>query len=217
MDLAMILDAFDPGKHTTPCVSYDALMNSATPADATARTAISTIANWWRSAVIYQVYIRSFRDGSGDGIGDIAGIRECLPYISELGVDALWINPWYPSPMKDAGYDVANYRDIEPLFGTLDEASLLIAEAHVLGLKVILDIVPNHSSDRHAWFQTAIASSAGSAERERYVFRPGRGEHGELPPNDWQSVFPRAGVDSIARARSIGRRVVPAPVCTRAA
>ncbi|MBC7643627.1 MAG: glycoside hydrolase family 13 protein, partial [Thermoleophilia bacterium] len=164
-------------------------MNKATIAAAAPASNSTTGNDWWRSAVIYQVYIRSFRDGSGDGIGDIAGIRERLPYISELGVDALWINPWYPSPMKDAGYDVADYRDIEPLFGTLDQATLLIAEAHALGLKVILDIVPNHSSDQHAWFQAALVSPAGSPDRARYVFRPGRGEDGTLPPNDWQSVF----------------------------
>ncbi|MBX6768936.1 MAG: glycoside hydrolase family 13 protein, partial [Actinomadura rubrobrunea] len=144
---------------------------------------------WWRSAVIYQVYIRSFADGNGDGVGDIAGIRSRLPYLRDLGVDAIWITPWYTSPMVDAGYDVADYTDIDPLFGTRDDAQELIREAHEHGIRVIVDLVPNHSSDRHAWFQAALAAAPGDPARERYVFRPGRGENGELPPNNWQSVF----------------------------
>ncbi|HEY7812511.1 MAG TPA: glycoside hydrolase family 13 protein, partial [Nakamurella sp.] len=144
---------------------------------------------WWRSAVIYQVYIRSFADGNGDGMGDIAGLRARLPYLVELGVDALWINPWYPSPMADAGYDVADYRDVEPRFGSLADAEALLREAHDAGLRVLLDIVPNHSSDQHPWFQEALAAGPGSAARERYIFRPGRGPGGDEPPNDWASVF----------------------------
>ncbi len=144
---------------------------------------------WWRSAVIYQVYIRSFADGDGDGMGDIAGIRSRLPYLVDLGVDAIWINPWYPSPMADAGYDVSDYRAVEPRFGTLDDATALIAEAHERGLRVLLDIVPNHTSDQHRWFRAALAAGPGSAERARYLFRPGRGTGGEQPPNDWRSVF----------------------------
>ena len=144
---------------------------------------------WWRTAVIYQVYIRSFADGDGDGIGDLAGIRSRLPYLRDLGVDAVWITPFYPSPMADGGYDVADYRDIEPVFGTLADADALVAEAHDLGLRVIVDIVPNHSSDRHAWFQAALAAGPGSHERSRYVFRPGRGPDGAEPPTDWQSLF----------------------------
>ncbi|MER6138448.1 glycoside hydrolase family 13 protein [Streptomyces sparsogenes] len=144
---------------------------------------------WWRNAVIYQVYIRSFADQSGDGIGDIAGLRSRLPYLAYLGVDAVWINPWYPSPLADGGYDVADYREIHPAYGTLDEAKQLITEAHELGLRVILDIVPNHTSDQHAWFQQALAAGPGSPERERYIFREGRGEDGELPPNDWHAAF----------------------------
>ncbi|MDO7868372.1 glycoside hydrolase family 13 protein [Nocardioides jiangxiensis] len=142
---------------------------------------------WWADAVVYQVYIRSFADGDGDGIGDIAGLRSKIPYLAELGVDAIWINPWYPSPQADAGYDVADYRDIEPAYGTLVEADLLIAEAHAAGLRVILDIVPNHTSDQHAWFRAALAGD--EAARARYIFRPGRGEAGELPPNNWESIF----------------------------
>ena len=140
--------------------------------------------DWWRSAVVYQLYIRSFADGDGDGIGDIAGIRARLGHLRDLGVDAVWINPWYPSPMADAGYDVSDYRAIEPAFGTAAEAAALIAEAHALGLRVLLDIVPNHTSDQHAWFQAALGGDA--AARARYLFRPGRGDG---PPNDWQSVF----------------------------
>ncbi len=142
--------------------------------------------DWWRSAVIYQVYIRSFADGDGDGLGDIAGLRARLGHIASLGVDAVWINPWYPSPMADAGYDVIDYRDVEPRFGTLADAEALVAEAHALGLRVLLDIVPNHTSDRHPWFQEALATGPGSTARERYVFRPGNGED---PPNDWASNF----------------------------
>jgi alpha-glucosidase len=144
---------------------------------------------WWRDAVIYQVYIRSFADGDADGVGDIAGLRSRLPYLAGLGVDALWINPWYPSPMADGGYDVADHRDIEPVFGTLADADALVADAHAHGLRVILDLVPNHSSDRHPWFREAVASAPGSAARARYLFRPGCGAGGALPPNDWGSTF----------------------------
>ncbi|MGZ4343296.1 MAG: glycoside hydrolase family 13 protein [Solirubrobacteraceae bacterium] len=145
--------------------------------------------SWWRSAVIYQVYIRSFADGNGDGIGDIAGLRARLQHLADLGVDALWINPWYPSPMKDGGYDVSDLRGIEPLFGTLDDARAMIAEAHGLGLRVLLDIVPNHLSDQHVWFQEALAAGPGSRERARFIFRDGRGPDGAQPPNDWRSNF----------------------------
>ncbi|GGN59072.1 alpha-glucosidase [Actinoplanes lobatus] len=141
---------------------------------------------WWRDAVIYQVYVRSFADANGDGVGDLAGVRQHLPYLAELGVDALWFNPWYASPQADAGYDVSDYRAIDPLFGDLSSASALIAEAHELGLKVIIDVVPNHVSDQHPWFVEAVAAGPGSPLRDRFWFRPGRGD---LPPNDWQSVF----------------------------
>ncbi|MBA4860871.1 glycoside hydrolase family 13 protein [Streptomyces sp. PSKA54] len=149
----------------------------------------NTTDSWWRSAVIYQVYIRSFADGDGDGTGDIAGLRSHLSYLAHLGVDAIWINPWYPSPLADGGYDVSDYRDIHPDFGALDEAKQLIVEAHELGLRVILDIVPNHTSDQHFWFQQALAAGPGSPGRKRYIFREGRGEDGSLPPNDWHAAF----------------------------
>ena len=141
---------------------------------------------WWRGAAIYQVYLRSFADGNGDGIGDLAGLRRRLPYLAELGVDAIWLNPWYPSPMADGGYDVADYRAIDPAFGTLAEAEAYIAEAHALNIRTIIDIVPNHGSDQQAWFVEALRAGPGSPERERFIFRPGRGDR---PPNDWQSIF----------------------------
>ncbi|MCX4514071.1 glycoside hydrolase family 13 protein [Streptomyces sp. NBC_01619] len=144
---------------------------------------------WWRDAVIYQVYPRSFADADGDGVGDIAGIRARLGHIRELGADAVWISPWYVSPMADHGYDVADYRDIDPLFGTRADAEALIAEAREAGLRIVVDLVPNHCSDRHPWFRAAVAAGPGSPERELFHFRPGRGEGGELPPNDWPSNF----------------------------
>ncbi len=145
--------------------------------------------DWWRHAVIYQVYIRSFADADGDGLGDIAGLRSKLDHLVSLGVDAIWINPWYPSPFADAGYDVSDYRAIEPRFGTLEAATALIAAAHERGVRVLLDIVPNHTSDQHVWFQQALAAGPGSPERERYVFRDGLGPDGDRRPNDWQSAF----------------------------
>ncbi len=145
--------------------------------------------DWWRGAAIYQVYVRSFADGDGDGTGDLAGVRARLPYLARLGVDAIWFTPWYRSPLADGGYDVADYRAIDPAFGTLAEAEKLIAEARDLGIRVIVDIVPNHVSDQHPWFRAALAAGPGSPERELFHFRPGRGEHGELPPNNWPSQF----------------------------
>ncbi|WP_327323190.1 glycoside hydrolase family 13 protein [Streptomyces sp. NBC_01210] len=146
-------------------------------------------ADWWRDAVIYQVYPRSFADGNGDGMGDLPGIRSRLPYLKELGVDAVWLSPFYASPQADAGYDVADYRAIDPMFGTLLDADALIRDAHELGLRIIVDLVPNHSSDAHEWFKRALREGPGSALRDRYHFRPGKGENGELPPNDWESIF----------------------------
>ncbi|WP_089157785.1 glycoside hydrolase family 13 protein [Micromonospora sp. NBS 11-29] len=144
---------------------------------------------WWRSAVIYQVYPRSFADGNGDGIGDVAGIRSRLDHLATLGVDAIWFSPWYPSPMADAGYDVSDYRDIDPVFGTLAEVEALIAEAHALGIRTIVDVVPNHCSDAHPWFQAALAGGPDAPERELFWFRTGRGPNGELPPTDWTGEF----------------------------
>lgn len=144
---------------------------------------------WWRSAVIYQIYPRSFADASGDGIGDLAGITGRLPALRELGVDAIWLSPFFRSPQRDAGYDVSDYCDVDPIFGTLDDFDALRDTAHDLGLRVIVDLVPNHCSSEHPWFIEALAAGPGSSERERFMFREGRGEHGELPPNNWQSIF----------------------------
>jgi len=144
---------------------------------------------WWRDAVTYQIYIRSFADDNGDGKGDVEGIRTRLPYLKALGIDAIWITPWYPSPQNDHGYDVADYMDIEPDYGTLDDAKRLIKEAHDLGIRVIVDIVPNHSSDQHPWFQEALAAEPGSPARDRYIFRDGKGPNGDQPPNNWTAVF----------------------------
>ncbi len=149
----------------------------------------TTGSEWWRTAVIYQIYPRSFADSSGDGIGDLPGITSRLAELADLGVDAVWLSPFMTSPQKDAGYDVADYCDVDPLFGTLADADALIAEAHAHGIRVIVDLVPNHSSDQHRWFQEALAAEPGSAARARYLFREGRGENGELPPNNWESVF----------------------------
>lgn len=144
---------------------------------------------WWRSAVVYQVYVRSFADGDGDGIGDLHGIIERLDHLAALGVDALWLTPSYPSPQIDHGYDVADYFDIDPMFGDLAAFDQLIVDARHLGIKVLMDVVPNHCSSQHEWFQAALRASPGSPERRRFYFRDGRGEHGELPPNNWRSVF----------------------------
>ncbi|MER6329909.1 glycoside hydrolase family 13 protein [Streptomyces sp. NPDC001034] len=144
---------------------------------------------WWRDAVIYQVYPRSFADSDGDGIGDLPGIRARLPYLKKLGVDAVWLSPFYASPQADGGYDVADYRAVDPMFGTLTDADDLIRDAHTLGLRIIVDLVPNHCSDQHEWFKQALREGPGSPLRGRFHFRPGKGADGELPPNDWESIF----------------------------
>ena len=144
---------------------------------------------WWRDAVIYQVYPRSFADADGDGMGDLRGITSRLDHLAELGVDALWMSPFYPSPQHDAGYDVADYCDVDPRFGTLADFDALVAEAKARGLRVVVDLVPNHTSSDHAWFTEALEAGPGSPARERYHFRKGLGADGEQPPNGWQSVF----------------------------
>ncbi len=153
-------------------------------------TATSTaVSTWWRDSVVYQVYVRSFADGNGGGQGDINGLRSRLGHIASLGVDAIWLNPWYLSPLADGGYDVADYRKIEPRYGTLADAEALIEECHELGIRVIADLVPNHTSREHQWFQEALASPPGDPSRDRYIFRPGQGADGNEPPNNWQAVF----------------------------
>ncbi|TDN90978.1 glycoside hydrolase family 13 protein [Microbacterium sp. BK668] len=146
-------------------------------------------AEWWRTAVIYQIYPRSFSDSSGDGIGDLPGITSRLDDLRSLGVDALWLSPFQRSPQKDAGYDVSDYCDVDPLFGTLADFDELLDQAHRRGIRLIVDLVPNHSSDQHRWFQEALAAGPGSRERARYLFRDGRGLDGDVPPNNWESIF----------------------------
>ncbi|MDQ1245878.1 MAG: alpha-glucosidase [Actinomycetota bacterium] len=144
---------------------------------------------WWRDAVVYQIYPRSFADSNADGVGDLRGIIDHLDYVADLGVDAIWLSPVMVSPQADHGYDVADYRDIDPIFGTLADMDDLITACHARGLRITLDFVPNHTSEAHPWFAAALAAGPGSPERARYHFRPGRGEEGELPPNNWRSVF----------------------------
>ena len=154
-----------------------------------APTLVTEGVDWWRQAVIYQVYPRSFADANGDGIGDLPGILARLDALEQLGVDAIWLSPFYVSPQKDAGYDVADYCDVDPAFGTLADFDALVRAAHARGMRLIVDVVPNHSSDQHPWFQAALAAQPGSAERARYVFEDGRGPGGDEPPNNWPSHF----------------------------
>ena len=144
---------------------------------------------WWRSAIIYQIYPRSFADGNGDGMGDLPGITSRLGSLASLGIDAIWLSPFMRSPQKDAGYDVSDYTDVDPLFGTLADFDAMVGRAHELGLRVLVDLVPNHTSDQHKWFQAALAAPKGSPERAFYHFKEGKGLNGELPPNNWLSMF----------------------------
>ena len=184
----------DPSTHsdyraTAPSARSDqtASVSTASASDTSARTATGT--EWWRDAVIYQVYPRSFKDSNGDGMGDLGGVTQKLPYLKHLGVDAVWLSPFYLSPQHDAGYDVADYRTVDPRFGSLEDFDRMREEAHRLGLKIIVDLVPNHTSEDHEWFRAALTSEPGSPERDRYMFREGRGENGEEPPNNWKSLF----------------------------
>ncbi|KQM39636.1 glycoside hydrolase family 13 protein [Microbacterium sp. Leaf203] len=160
-----------------------------TQEDARADLVAAPGSEWWRTAVIYQIYPRSFADASGDGLGDLPGVTAHLDDLKDLGVDAIWLSPFQRSPQKDAGYDVADYRDVDPIFGTLADFDAMLAGAHDRGIRVIVDLVPNHSSDQHVWFQEALKAAPGSPERARYIFRDGTGDNGELPPNNWESVF----------------------------
>ncbi|WP_187977629.1 glycoside hydrolase family 13 protein [Mycetocola sp. JXN-3] len=146
-------------------------------------------APWWRQAAVYQIYPRSFADSNGDGLGDIPGITSRADYLAELGIDAVWLSPFYPSALADGGYDVADYRNVDPRLGTLDDFDAMVTALHARGIHVVVDIVPNHTSDQHAWFREALAAGRGSAARERYIFREGTGENGDQPPADWVSVF----------------------------
>ena len=148
-----------------------------------------TDAEWWRNAVVYQIYPRSFADSNGDGIGDLKGITRRLDYLAELGVDAVWLSPFYPSGLADGGYDVIDYCDVDPRIGTLQDFDELIAAMHERSIKMIIDIVPNHTSDEHPWFLEALAAEPGSPARSRYHFRKGSGPDGKQPPSDWESIF----------------------------
>jgi alpha-glucosidase len=144
---------------------------------------------WWQQAVVYQIYPRSFADSNGDGVGDLAGITSKVPYLASLGVDAVWLSPFYPSALADGGYDVDDYRDVDPTLGTLADFDAMVRRMHDVGIRVMVDIVPNHSSNRHAWFHEALESAPGSAARDRYIFRDGVGADGDEPPSDWRSMF----------------------------
>ncbi|MDO5736598.1 MAG: alpha-amylase family glycosyl hydrolase [Propionibacteriaceae bacterium] len=167
---------------------------------------MSNLQQWWRNAVIYQIYPRSFADASGDGYGDLPGAIERLPYLVKLGVDAIWLSPFYLSPMADGGYDVADYMQVDPLFGDTADAYRLIERSHALGVKVVVDLVPNHTSDEHEWFKAAVAAGPGSPERDMYMFSDGRGTDGELPPNNWSSVFGSTGWTRLVRPDGTGEQ-----------
>ncbi|WP_112236573.1 glycoside hydrolase family 13 protein [Kribbella monticola] len=145
--------------------------------------------DWWRQAVVYQIYPRSFADSDADGVGDLQGIISRVPYLIELGIDAVWLSPFYPSALADGGYDVDDYRNVDPRLGTLSDFDELVEALHTAGIKLIVDIVPNHTSNRHEWFREALAAQPGSPERDRYIFRDGTGPDGAEPPSDWDSVF----------------------------
>ena len=144
---------------------------------------------WWSHAVFYQVYPRSFHDSNGDGVGDLDGVVDHLDHLSKLGVDAIWLNPVTVSPMADHGYDVADPRDVDPLFGGIGALDRLVDAAHAVGIKVTMDLVPNHTSSQHPWFQAALATGPGGEQRARYIFRDGTGPGGIHPPNNWVSIF----------------------------
>lgn len=146
-------------------------------------------AKWWSTCVMYQVYVRSFQDSDGDGVGDLEGVRSRLPYLRELGVDGIWLNPFYPSPQHDQGYDISDYLSVDSEYGDLERFDELIRDAHELDLKVLVDVVPNHCSVEHSWFEAAVAARPGSAERALFHFAEGRGAKGEIPPNNWRSIF----------------------------
>ncbi|MFT4210857.1 MAG: glycoside hydrolase family 13 protein [Microbacterium sp.] len=163
---------------------------------------MSAIEQWWVDAVVYQIYPRSFADSNGDGIGDIRGISSRVPYLSSLGIDAVWLSPFYPSALADGGYDVDDYRDVDPRLGTLDDFDELVDRLHAAGIRLLVDIVANHTSSRHPWFVEALASPRGSAARDRYHFQDGRGPGGGEPPSDWESMF---GGSIWERVHSSGR------------
>ena len=146
--------------------------------------------DWWRGGVIYQIYPRSFQDTSGDGVGDLAGIAKRIPYVAALGVDAVWISPFFPSPMKDFGYDVSDYRDVDPMFGTLHDFDAVIREAHAHGIRVMIDLVISHTSDRHPWFEESKRDRT-NPKSDWYVWADPKPDG--TPPNNWMSIFGGTG------------------------
>lgn len=164
-------------------------MTDTRPVPETSDESARSDATWWRQAAVYQIYPRSFADANGDGIGDVRGITSRVPYLKKLGIDAVWLSPFYPSALADGGYDVDDYRNVDPRLGTLDDFDDMVDALHRAGIKLIVDIVPNHSSNRHEWFTQALAAPKGSPERDRYIFRDGLGDNGQLPPADWTSAF----------------------------
>lgn len=152
-------------------------------------TEVTDPALWWKQAVVYQVYPRSFKDSRGEGLGQIAGVTEKIDYLKDLGVDAIWLSPFYPSQLADGGYDVDDYRNVDPKLGTMDDFDELAKAAHARDIKVVVDIVPNHSSNLHEWFKAALAAEPGSPERDRYIFRDGKGPNGDQPPTNWENHF----------------------------
>ncbi len=154
-------------------------------------------APWWRQAVVYQIYPRSFADSNGDGIGDLPGITTRVDYLARLGVDAIWLSPFYPSALADGGYDVDDYQNVDPRLGTLDDFDELVSALHAVNIHLIVDIVPNHTSNRHEWFLEALAAGPGSAARDRYIFRDGSGPDGDSPPSDWVSLFGGAAWEQV--------------------
>ena len=155
---------------------------------------------WWEDAVVYQVYPRSFADADGNGVGDLPGLRSRLPYLADLGVDAIWLTPFYPSPLADGGYDVSDYCAVDPLLGTMADFDALVKDAEAHQIRVIVDLVPNHCSSAHPLFQAALAAAPGSPERDLFIFRDGRGPGGELPPNNWKSMFGGAAWTRVTEA-----------------
>lgn len=175
-----------------------AINNTAIDNTAIDKASIINAADWWKQAVIYQIYPRSFKDTTGSGVGDLRGIIEKIDYIKSLNADALWLNPFYPSALADGGYDVIDYRNVDPRLGTLEDFDLLVEKVHEAGMKIIVDIVPNHTSILHEMFQKALKAAPGSPERDMYIFRDGRGPNGELPPTTWESVFGEPAWERVA-------------------
>ena len=164
-------------------------MSKTTKKTPSKRSGLGADKNWWRQAAIYQIYPRSFADSNGDGIGDIKGITSRIPYLKSLNIDAVWLSPFYPSALAEGGYDVDDYRNVDAKLGALKDFDEMLAGLHKEGIRVFVDIVPNHSSNLHEWFKEALAAKPGSKARDRYIFRDGKGKNGELPPSDWVSHF----------------------------